>query len=131
MTNGVNLVGGVWVVASTADSSHASVATRTVPDGSFTLHGLSAIGYKVGFFDPTGAHSPLVYGQQNRVDLAQGTTVTLEAGAGESVGEVALPDADLRNCPLDGLDLQNAYLKGSNLDGASLRNANLHGTGRG
>ncbi|HET8931617.1 MAG TPA: pentapeptide repeat-containing protein [Acidimicrobiales bacterium] len=144
VTDGVSPVGGVWVVASVAATGHAALVARTAADGTFTLHGLSATDYKVTFYDPTGAHSALVYGQQNKVDLAQGTTVSLGVGADESVGEVALPGsdcaaaesgegsligADLRNCPLDGVNFVGKHLLNADLNGASLQNANLHGVG--
>jgi len=146
VTDGADPVGGVWVVAYAAETGHMATRTRSAGDGTFTLHGLSAIGYKVAFIDTTGAHSVLVYGQQNAVELAQGTTVTLTAGAAQSLGTIALPgkdcaaaesgaktsfvDADLRNCPLRGWTLAaGKSLSYSDLTGADLSGAHLHGVG--
>ncbi len=145
VTDGADPVSGVIVGAYVGSTDHLSTATTTAADGTFTLHGLRGIGYKLGFADPSGAHSLYYYGEKNAADLSQADVVKISGSTDNSVGTIALPgndcaaaqtgtkyffDGDLRNCPLEGMDFSGAaILSPTDLTGADLSNANLHGTG--
>lgn len=144
--DGTNPMGGVIVGALVADTNHFATTTTTAADGTFTLHGLSGIGYKLAFIAPSGANRVMVLGAGTgpgaSFDLANGSTFSLQPGGNLSVGTVTLtvgadcataqagtsaglPNADLHNCDLQTADLSSVDLSGANLSGANLAHATL------
>jgi uncharacterized protein YjbI with pentapeptide repeats len=145
VTDGSNPVPGALVAAYVADTNHLATTTRAAADGTFTLHGLSGIGYKLAFITPGNTHQPMVLGAGTgpgvSPSLNDGSTFSLQAGGTLSLGTVSLTQgadcataqsggteldgADLHNCNLSTADLTNTKLDSANLSGANLSTATL------
>lgn len=143
VTDGSNPVPGALVAAYVADTNHLATTTRAAADGTFTLHGLSGIGYKLAFFTVGNTYAPIVFGAgAGDTTIADGLAVTPPEGGNRELGSIPLgvgadcaaaqagstgsfSGADLHNCDLQGRPLNTTDLSGADLSGANLFNSSL------
>ncbi len=144
--DGTNPMGGVGVIAVVASTNHAATWTMTAADGTFTLEGLSGIGYRLAFVTPGNTYAPMMLGGGTgpgvSFDVADGSAFSLQPGGTLSVGTVSLTvgahcaaaqaggstyllGADLHNCDLSDADLTSVDLYDADLTGANLSHATL------